>query len=100
MSLVSTRLGVGLDDDTIENLLSHLKRRFKYCQLAFSPPKHMHTYRPQSLNTAAPELEAKDCLPAELIEVSSLPQRLDGCGVNISLCPCSFWMQHNSVILS
>lgn len=39
-------------------------------------------------------------LPVESIELSLLPQRLDGCGVNIALCPGSFWMQHNSIILS
>lgn len=73
---------------------------FRFCQLAFSPPQYTHIDRPLSFNTLALEIEANIHLPVEPIELSLLPQRPDGCGVNIALCPSSFWMQHNSVILS
>lgn len=78
--------------------LSQIKRWPRLCRLAFSPLK-VHT----SIGLwtlAANDIKMISSLPAELIKLSSPPQRLDGCGINISLGSSSFWMQYNTFILS
>lgn len=55
--LISTRLGARLHDDIVENLLSYLKRMFKFYQLSFSPPKHTRIHRAHSVDTAAQKME-------------------------------------------